>query len=430
MAWSEGRGSSSGEPSRVLVLTLLIAVISLNIIDRQVIGILSEPIKQELKLSDMQLGLLTGLAFSLFYSAIGIPIAHFADRGDRVKILAAATFAWSLMTGLGALAINYLTLLLARAGVAVGEAGCNPTTQSLIADYFPPERRGLAQGLLVTSIPLSSLAALALGGIVADALGWRWTLIIAAVPGLLLAPLVWRILPEPRRLHAAEARAPGNSMYSEIVSLMRKKDLVLLIAAATFSAVQTYAMFLWVPSFFMRSFNWSLTTAGVGLGFAVGIGGVIGSVAAGWFADRLRGRQFGGQIAIPGLAAIISIPLLLTMLLSNDSQLAIGAFFLIQTVTVAGAPALYAALQDFAPAGNRALAFALLSLAANLIGMGIGPLALGQVSDWLAPTLGARSLQYALLLCVATQALAAVFYLATFRNARSSGQGPIKTKLL
>lgn len=408
--------------SQKLILAMLVAVISLNIIDRQIIAILAEPIKQDLSLSDTQLGLLTGLAFSLFYSAVGLPIAYFADRHDRVRILAAATFAWSLMTGFGALAINYLTLLLARAGVAIGEAGCNPTVQSLIADYFPPEKRGFAQGILVTAVPISSLLALVVGGLVAGWLGWRWTLIAVAVPGMLLAPFILRILPEPRRKNPTMVTDSRPKMFAQISGLLRSRELVLLISASTFSAIQTYAMILWGPSFFIRSFNWSIASAGIWLGLAVGIGGVIGSILAGWLSDKLRRRQYGGQVLICATVAACSVPIMLVMLLAGKAEIAIAAFFLVQAISVASSPALFAALQDFAPAHNRALAFAVLSLAANLIGMGLGPVLLGYISDMLAPSLGEQSLRFALLICVVSQALAALFYFATYRRAKSQSR--------
>ena len=403
--------------SRLVILSTLVAVISLNIIDRQIIAILAEPIKRDLALSDTQLGLLTGLAFSLFYSMVGLPIARFADRGDRVRLLAAATFAWSLMTALGAAAVGYVTLLLARAGVAMGEAGCNPTTQSLLADYFPPEQRGLAQGILVTSIPISSLLALAIGGLVAEQLGWRWTLVAVAVPGLLLAPLILKLLPEPRRTADQVGAAARAGMWQDLAGLLGQRELVLLIAAATFASIQSYAMLLWAPSFFIRSFGWSLAAAGVWLGLAVGVGGVIGSLVAGRLADRLRSRGAGAQILISAVVASATVPILLVMLGGTRAEIAIGAFFVLQAVSVASSPALYAALQDFAPAGNRALAFALLSLCANLVGMGLGPVLLGAVSDALQPVHGDQSLRLALLLCVLTQAVAALLYALTYRAA-------------
>ncbi|MCL9999043.1 MAG: MFS transporter [Erythrobacter sp.] len=405
---------------RWLILSLLVAVISINIIDRQIIAILAEPIKRDLSLTDTQLGLLTGLAFSLFYSLVGLPIAQFADRGDRVRLLAAATFAWSLMTGLGGAAVGYVTLLLARAGVAVGEAGCNPTTQSLLADYFPPEKRGFAQGVLVTAIPISSLLALAIGGLVAERLGWRWTLVTVAIPGLLLAPLILRLLPEPRRGGTPASTAAGPGMWKDLAGLLRVRALVLLLAAATFASIQSYAMLLWAPSLFIRSFGWSLAAAGVWLGLAVGVGGVIGSLIAGRLADRLRSRGAGAQILISAVVAGATVPILLVMLGATRAEIAIGAFFVLQAVSVASSPALYAALQDFAPPANRALAFALLSLCANLVGMGLGPVLLGAFSDALQPAHGDQSLRLAMLVCVPTQALAALFYGLTFRIAARS----------
>jgi predicted MFS family arabinose efflux permease len=270
------------------------------------------------------------------------------------------------MTGLGAAALNFVTLLMVRAGVAVGEAGCNPTTQSLLADYFPPERRGFAQGVLVTAIPISSLLALVIGGLVAQAVGWRWTLVIIAIPGLLLAPVVLRLLPEPRRGRQAADRPQSFRIGAELRVLTGRPILMMLIAAATCGSVHSYAMLLWGPSLFIRSYGWSLATAGVGLGFAVGVGGVLGSLFAGRMADRLRREQFGGQLLISAGAAAVSVPLLLLLLLSSSAPFAIGAFFALQVVSVASSPALFAALQDFAPERNRALAFALMSIAANL----------------------------------------------------------------
>ena len=215
------------------MLWLLMIVYVFNYLDRQIVSILAELIRKELNLSDTQIGLLTGLAFALFYAVLGLPIAKYADRPntDRSKIIGLSVAIWSLMTALSGLAVNFVQLLLARIGVGIGEAGCTPPAHSLIADRFPPNKRSGAMAFYALGVPIGSLLGMVLGGLLADTIGWRHTLMLVGTPGLLLALLFVVLVKDGSRQSINMPSAPpvqDDSVITSVRILLRSRTLVVL----------------------------------------------------------------------------------------------------------------------------------------------------------------------------------------------------------
>lgn len=294
---------------------LLLAIYILNFLDRQVVNILAEPIKQDLGLDDRQLGMLTGLSFALFYTVLGIPIARLAERANRVWIISGATALWSLFTVACGLAANFPQLLLARVGVGIGEAGLSPPAHSLITDYTPRERRASALAFYSLGIPLGSLMGLALGGLVADAYGWRTAFFVAGAPGLLLAVLALVVLKEPRRgLPVAAADTP--SLREALKELGGKPSFWLISVAASLGSFVSYGSIAFFGSFYARNHGAELAGVaaslglgvagflGLALGIVIGVSGGLGTWTGGQIADRWS-RRHGGAYAYTAAIGVV-----------------------------------------------------------------------------------------------------------------------------
>ena len=236
-------------------MLLLMAIYTVNFLDRSVINILAEPIKNELKLADWQLGMMSGLAFALFYTFLGIPIARMAERRNRPMIIGTSVAVWSGFTALSGAAGNFWQLVLCRIGVGVGEAGCTPPAHSLIADYVPKEKRASALAFYSMGTPLGGLMGLVLGGLIADAYGWRVAFLVAGAPGILFAFLCWFTLREPRKIlaeHSARITATQATFRETLSYLMRKKTFWLIALGAAIKAFIGYGHAPFTASFFLR----------------------------------------------------------------------------------------------------------------------------------------------------------------------------------
>ncbi|SEJ99074.1 Predicted arabinose efflux permease, MFS family [Sphingobium sp. AP50] len=378
---------------------VLMFISALNFLDRQVINILAEPIKRELGLSDTQLGLMTGLAFAIFYSSLGIPIARFADRPhtNRAKIIAVSLAIWSAMTAACGLAQNFGQLLLARLCVGIGEAGCTPSAHSLISDLFPPAQRAAALAFYGIGMSLGLLVGLGAGGMIADAIGWRWTLLLLGLPGLLLSLIAWSVLPEPRQL-AGDLRT-GPARYGFLITardIFRLPVYRNIVAALTVASFLTYGASAWQAIFLMRSYGLSIAVAGITLGIIGGIGTGIGTWIGGYLAQRAARK--GSHHVLTGclVALLLAFPLSVAGYLAPDWRVCAVLLF------VAGLSAgmLYAptftCVQGIVPPSSRAAATALLLMIQNLIGLGAGPALFGLGSDLLAPHVGRESVRWIL----------------------------------
>ncbi|MGH6910993.1 MAG: spinster family MFS transporter, partial [Phenylobacterium sp.] len=282
---------------RYLVVIVLAVVYTFNFMDRQIMSILQEPIRKELNLSDTQLGMLTGLAFALFYTTFGVLLAWAADRYKRTWIMAASCAVWSLFTALCGMATNFAQLALSRVVVGIGEAGGSPPSYSLISDYFPPKERGVGLAIYSLGVPIGSMVGAGVGGAIAAAHGWRIAFIAVGLPGLLLALVMLLLIREPKRggldpiAAGATAHDPAPPMMSAIASFFANRTLVLVAISSGLSAFVGYAMLNWNPSFLMRVKGMSLAEVGAYYSLVLGITGMIGTFGSGWLVDKLSLRD-------------------------------------------------------------------------------------------------------------------------------------------
>lgn len=406
------------------LLALLLAILASNSVDRLILGLVLQDIKVDLQLTDTQLGLLTGIAFALFYSVLGIPIARWADRGDRVTIITLTTALWSVVAMLTGLAGNFLQLLLIRIGVAVGEAGCVPTAHSLIADYFTRAERPRAVARYMLGNPVSLLMGYFLAGWINEFYGWRMTFVLLSLPGIGLAALAWYTLREPRRaktrgtvVTASVVTVPADSVAARAASHQPSMRVVwtTLWANRTFRQLlfgfaMTYFFGLgigkWLPTFFVRSHG--LQSGELGTWFAAyGLIGAVGLYLGGELVARYAVSN--ERLQLRGMVIVF----VLTGIINACAYVAPGHYLAFAWLS-AGAVAfniaygpLFAIIQTLVPGSMRATAIATIFLLANLVGMGLGPLATGALSDALRPTFGEESLRYALLLLCLGYLLAA-----------------------
>jgi len=381
-----------------LVIMLFFVSVS-SYMDRFVLSILQEPIKQEFGLTDTQLGLMTGTAFVVLYSTLGIPIAQWADRGNRRTIMTACIAIWSLMTAGCGIAQNYVQLLLARVGVGIGEAGTLPPSHSLIGDYFPPQGRSAALAVLTFGSSTGIALGTWLGGAIAEAFGWRVAFIAVGLPGVLLALAVRLVIREPRIVNGV-LRPPTQKSpvdFSAIPELLSKRPYVHLVAAMTVYYAIIGGALGFLPPHFSRALGVGLADIGTYYGWSTAIAAGIGTLSGGPFADYLSRRDPRWMVYIPAIAMVVVLPLFIAMLLADDFFVAIGFYFVAWILLAAGYPPIFAAVQGVAGAGNRAMAVAVLFLVSILVGYGVGPVAVGAISDALEPEVGVDSLRYAML---------------------------------
>lgn len=373
------------------MLGALLVVGILNLFDRQVINVLAEPIKQELKLSDTQLGLLTGLAFALCYNLVGIPLGRYADdkRSNRVTIISVSLAVWSAMTALCGAAQNYVHLLAARIGVALGEAGCAPPAHSLIADTVPMSGRARALAIFGLGVPIGALLGKSLGGILNDEFGWRVAFMIVGLPGVALAFVLMLTLRDPRKLgHAGEPTAERIPLKDVINEVRKSKAIMNLVLAVGISSLLVTGGSVWGMIHFLRNHGLSTGTAGVWIGLSGGIAGTIGTLLGGWLADRWGPKNPARYMTAPILGMIATVPFLVLGWQSTHWMWAIFLIFLpdlFDNLYYGGA---YAALQGLVSERTRATATATMFFITTLVGTGFGALTFGFASDVLQSRLG------------------------------------------
>jgi len=391
-------------------MAMLLIAYALNFIDRQIIGILAVPIKADLGLSDAQLGLMGGLAFALFYTGLGIPIAMLADRYDRSRIMTAALAVWSLMTALCGFTQNFWQLFAARLGVGVGEAGGVAPAYTLIADIFPPEKRARAMALYSFGIPIGSASGIVFGGVIATLIDWRSAFFIVGAAGLLLAPIFRRVVQDPRGDRpAVDAGAVG--LRTVIATLLTKPSFWMLSLGAACSSMMGYGLFFWLPSFFVRSFGISLLEASLGYGAILLTAGLAGIWMGGALSDGLAHRSKGYYALVPALAFIGTLPFY-ALGISAHSLVASLLFLLVPTALgLVWLGPVIAAVQAVVPKSMRSTASAIFLFVNNLIGIGVGTPAIGWISDHLKARFGEEALRYAILSGTGFYVLATIFLL-------------------
>jgi predicted MFS family arabinose efflux permease len=384
------------------LLLVLFCVGILNSVDRNIVSVLLEDIKSEFQVSDSMLGLLSGMAFALFYAVLGIPIARWADRGDRTQVITLSLLVWSAMTALCGVATTYWQLLVARFGVGAGEAGALPAAHSLLADYYPPAERTRAIGIFTMSSAAGFAIALVLGGYIVQNYGWRAALIGAGLIGIAVAPLTHFFLSEPRRTgRPGQQFADAESMLAAAGALLRKPSYRLILGAIVVYFLMAAGAFVFIVPLLIRVHGLNVSQAGTTYGLISTAAALMGSFAGGTLADRLAVRDISwlARFAAWGLLGVV--PLYEFALLSTHLGTMIALLLLSTTVIYAVVPSMYSALHVVCGSKRRAFAVAAAFFFANLIGAGFGPVLTGMLSDRFGALHGSgEGLRYAVMAVV------------------------------
>lgn len=393
---------TSATPTRLLLWTLLIVFI-LNFLDRQIVNILAEEISRDLKLSDTQIGLMTGLAFAIFYTFLGIPIARYADRpkSNRVRLITWSLALWSVMTAACGLAQNFVQLLLARIGVGIGEAGCTPAAHSIITGAVAPEKRSSAIAFYGLGIPIGGLLGLVVGGALNDIIGWRNAFLVAAIPGVLFALMLPFLLNDPARENIGKidkgAPLPSQQpLWLALREIATSRSFVLVLLGASFTAFLSYGKGVWVVILFQRDFGLSATQTGLTLGIVLGVAGMLGTWGGGYLADRFGARDKRHLLTTPAIGMAVAAPLLFAAYFVDDWRLALVLLFIPTALNTCYYGPSYALAQQLVKTEQRALATSLVVFGQNLIGLGLGPLFFGMLSDGFKPMAGTDSVRWVL----------------------------------
>lgn len=442
-ARDEGRAFSDGYLRYAMFVLLGLYVV--NNLDRQVVNILAEPIKHDLGLADWQLGLMSGLAFAVLYTLMGIPIARLAERGHRPYIIATAAAVWSTFTIASGLARNFTQLVIARIGVGIGEAGCTPPAHSLIVDYARPEKRSSMLAFYGMGAPLGGLLGMALGGVIADQYGWRIAFMVAGAPGIILAVMAATTLKEPRRLlarHAVTAAAATATFRDTLRLLATKRSLWFLAIGITIKAFVSYGNAPFVASFFLRSHAAEVADVaravsdalgldlkpvgllGIVIGLMSGISGALGFWLGGVIADFIGKGNLTRYMHFSAIAAALTVPPALGLLTVSSIgpamvMLALHGFF----GGLHYGPT-YSIAYSVVPPHMRATTSALLLFVVNLLALGLGPLAVGLLSDVFGATAGAaEGLRLSLLAFTLVPLLAAGAFWLGSRTVQADADG-------
>jgi predicted MFS family arabinose efflux permease len=412
VAAAPARADDYSTTYKIYVLVLLLVVYISNYADRMILSVLMPAIKAEFQASDTAMGFLAGTAFAIFYATLGVPIAIWADRGNRKTIISLAVAIWSVMTAVCGLAQNFWQFALARVGVGVGEAGGSPPSHSIISDLFGPKERATALGIFALGVPFGLFVGLYGGAQVAEIYGWRATFYVLGVPGIILALLVFFTIREPQRgasdgfAHAGEAPA----LMTTVRQMLGQRSLVHVFAGATITTLVGYAGVQWWPTFVMRSHGLSMTDLSLFLALVFGVAGGLGTFFGGYVADQFSKHDVKWMPRIVTIATLVGLPFGIAIYLTGSSWM---VFALIGVPAALGAvylPPTYAMTQGLVDVRMRTVASALLLFVINLIGMGLGPLLAGLISDALTPTYGKNALAYALLILTFLNLWAAAHY--------------------
>ena len=385
--------------ARYYAVGLLTVVYTFNFIDRQLLSILQESIKADLLLSDQQLGLLTGIAFAMFYVTAGIPIARWADRGNRRNIVALAIGVWSFMTAISGLVQNYVQLLLARMGVGVGEAGGSPPAHSIISDIFPPERRASALAFYSMGVNIGILFGFLAGGWLNEIFDWRTAFFVVGAPGLIIALIVRYTLREPIRGLSEQRQVETQTVpFSNVLNLLMSRPAFKHMAfGAALNAFAGYSTSSWTASFMIRSHGMSTGELGTWLAMIMGFGGAVGVFAGGVIAERLARKDVRWYMWLPALTGLICVPFMVANYMVAGAYTALIVSIIPGILFNVYLGNTLAMTHGLVGLRMRALASAILFFILNLIGLGLGPWVIGLLSDLLAPTLGQESLRHAML---------------------------------
>lgn len=419
---ADGRSDWSATASYSLGFLTIIS--AFNYLDRSLLGLALPAIKAEMAVSDTALGLVSGLAFVLFYSLLGVPIAWLADRWNRRNIIAAGFAFWSLMTLLTGWVANIWQLAVARFLMGAGEACGLAPSNSMISDLFRKERRALALSIFGAASSIAFVVFFPILGAVGESYGWRQMFILAGAPGILLALVFILTVREPTRtgsLTEAEARALRNprSLFADLAFLFRSPAYLYLLAASTFMGLNVFAASVWTPTFLERVHGLSMGTVASIIGPIRGIFGLAGVLIGGVMIDRLMRRSPHWRVTLPALACLLLAPVEVIFLLAGAQWLWMAAFAASAFLTLIHQGPLFALVMEVASSRMRALAIATLVLFSGLLGQAAGPLIVGMVNDALASTVGVTAIRYSMLIIAATAALAGSAILLAGRHLES-----------
>lgn len=422
-------------PTQKLFLALLTMIYAIAFVDRQIVNIIAESIKLDLQLSDAQVGLLAGPAFAISYTLAAIPMARLAERWNRVRLLAVLVAVWSALTAVGGFAQSFRVLILARIGVGACEAGCVPAAHSLISDVTSRDKRGRALAIFSTGLPLGSLIGLAVGGILADRIGWQGALLVVGLPGLALSIVLVLTCRDPRFYASPLTQPPsGNNESTERVpslaqtlrQLVNTPCFLWMTAGASILALAGYGHGAFFASFFLRihaeqlaslatsmHMGSGLALLGLSLGLAIGITGAIGTALGGMIGDRFAARGFRGYMIVPAVATAAGMPLTMGALLVPNAAVAIGLIAGASLLKSMWYGPLFASIQGLVAPRSRATAVSIFLLIMNGMGLGLGPPLLGALSDYLsnysAPAEGLRMAMLSFTFLVAVSAACFAF---------------------
>ena len=387
-----------GQSGRLL-LGLLFVVALFNYADRYMLGILIPDIKAELALSDSQIGFMTGIAFTVFYATLGLPIARLADSYSRRKIITAALGLWSAMTAVCGLAQSFVQLTIARVLVGVGEAGSTPPSHSIIADAFPKSKRAKALAIYALGSPSGLLVGFLIGGWLTANYGWRTALFAFGIPGALFAIVVFFKLREPRRgqsdgVVVDDARPGFWEVFRLLLGRASFRHCVLGVAV---HGIVYIGLITWIPSFFARTHDLGIAEIGAWLAAVLGLSQLAGIYVGGVLGDRFGSKNPQWYLWIAGYGVLISAPFFVAVFLSSVPTIALLALAIPFFFAVMQAGPSYAVIQGVSGPRMRAMGSAINILIINLIGGGLGPQIIGSASDLLTPRYGDDGLRYALL---------------------------------
>jgi len=407
---NEHAGYSAAYSNYVLAVLFLVYVF--NFIDRQVLGILLDDIKADLQVSDTAMGFLVGFAFVVFYTFAGIPIARWADRSSRRGIIALGLTVWSGMTAVSGLAQNFVQLALARIGVGIGEAAGSPPAHSLIADYFPPQRRATAMSIYAAGVYIGSMIAFLAGGYVKEVLSWRAAFFMVGLPGLLLALIVrFTIKEPPRGMSEGVAVNAEHVRLGEVLRyLLTCRSFIFIIIASSVQSLSGYSILVWGPAFLGRVHDMGGIDIGIWLGVIIGVAGCLGAYLGGKLSDIVAVRDRRWYMRLPAFESLLGVPCVIGFLVSDDPVVALLFFAPFYALGAMYVGPMFAMSQGLVKLRMRATASAILLFVVNMVGLGLAPLLVGFMNDTVFAAHGDKAIRYSLLVMGVTGGLASVFF--------------------
>lgn len=400
-----------------LVLALLLLAYIFNFLDRQILGILAGSIIADLKLTDAEFGAIAGLAFAILYSVLGVPLAMLADRTSRSRVIAASLIVWSGFTALCGTATGFAQMFFYRLGVGVGEAGGVAPSYALIADYFPPHKRARALAIFSLGVPLGLAAGTLIGAYLASWIDWRAAFVVMGIAGILLAPvMLWVVRDKPRADRTATSAPRLRSAFTIVAA---KPSFWLMAAAASSSSLAGYGLAVWTPSVLERSFGLAIIPRGQFLASIFLIGGTAGVFAGGWLADRFGRTDRAWYARLPAIAWLITAPLFAAGLLVQDLRLVWALLLIPNALNILWLGPVTTAIQHLVPQPLRATASASFLLINNLIGLGLGPMFIGTLSELFKARFGDEALRYAAVSVLGFYLLAALLMFFAIKSLRT-----------